>query len=56
LSLSEQIAKGVSLKKVEKTNENQEKIEKANYEKKESKSNVNMFEEMKKVQLKKVNK
>jgi len=58
LSLSEQIAKGVLLKKVEKTIDNQDKSEKnnGNNEKRESKANNNMFEEMKKVQLKKLNK
>ena len=58
MSLSEQIAKGVLLKKVEKSNDNHDKSEKinGNNDKRESKLNNNMFEEMKKIQLKKLNK
>jgi hypothetical protein len=58
LSISEQIAKGVLLKKVEKSNDIQDKSEKinGNNDKRESKLNNNMFEEMKKIQLKKLNK
>ena len=57
ISISEQIAKGVQLKKVEVSECKIEKTTAAGTsDKRENKVNMNMFEEMKKLQLKKVNK
>jgi len=57
LSISEQISKGVQLKKVEISENKIEKTTAAGTsEKKESKIITNMFDEMKKLQLKKINK